>query len=61
MVALVHYEAQYKPTGKCFAADAAALWTLANGGAIRFQEFTDTEALVEAAKHPNHHSYGGPA
>jgi ketosteroid isomerase-like protein len=50
VVALIHYEGRYKSTGKPFAADAAAVWTLGNGRAIRFQEFTDTEALARAAK-----------
>jgi uncharacterized protein len=58
VVALIHYEGRYKPTGKNFAADAAALWTLGNGKAIRFQEFTDTEALAKAADQQSHHSLG---
>jgi len=57
VVALLHYEGRYKPTGRNFAADAAALWTLGNGKAIRLQEFTDTEALARAAR-DNHHRLG---
>ena len=56
VVALIHYEGRYRPTGKSFAADSAALWTLGNGRAIRYQEFTDTEALAKAAEFGNHHS-----
>ena len=58
VVALIHYEGRYRPTGKGFMADAAALWTLGNGKAIRFQEFTDTEALAKAAEQENHHKLG---
>jgi ketosteroid isomerase-like protein len=59
VVALLHYEGRFRSTGKCFASDASALWTIGNGRAIRFQEFTDTEALAQAAKQGNNqHSYG---
>ncbi len=50
VVALVHYEGRNKITGKGFIADAAVLWTFGDGKAIRFQEFTDTEALANAAR-----------
>jgi ketosteroid isomerase-like protein len=50
VVALVHYEGRDKATGRAFAADAAMLWTFGDGRAIRFQEFTDTEALANAAR-----------
>ena len=58
VVALTHYEGRYRPTGKIFTADAAELWTLGNGRAIRFQEFTDTEALAKAAMQGNQHIFG---
>jgi ketosteroid isomerase-like protein len=58
VVALLHYEGRYKPTGRSFATDAAALWTLGNGRAIRFQEFTDTEALARAARQENQRAFG---
>ncbi len=50
VVALIHYEGRYKPGGGSFAVDSAMLWTLGNGKALRFQEFTDTAALVRAAR-----------
>jgi ketosteroid isomerase-like protein len=58
VVALLHYEGRYKPTGRSFSADASALWTLGNGRAIRFQEFTDTEALVRAGRREDRHTFG---
>ena len=50
VVALVHYEARDKVTGRNFSADSAMLWTFGNGRAIRFQEYTDTEAIANAAR-----------
>jgi ketosteroid isomerase-like protein len=50
VVALVHYEGRDKVTGRSFIADAAMLWTFGDGKVIRFQEFTDTEALANAAR-----------
>ena len=52
VVAFVHYEGRDKVTGRSFSADSAMLWTIGNGKAIRFQEFTDTEAMANAAR-PN--------
>ena len=49
VVALVHYEGRDRKTGRGFIADSAMLWTIGNGKAIRFQEYTDTEALAAAA------------
>jgi ketosteroid isomerase-like protein len=50
VVALVHYEGRDKMTGRAFTADSAMLWTFGDGKAIRFQEFTDTEAIANAAR-----------
>jgi ketosteroid isomerase-like protein len=50
VVALVHYEGRDKVTGRTFIADSAMLWTFGDGKAIRFQEFTDTEAIANAAR-----------
>jgi ketosteroid isomerase-like protein len=37
-------------TGRTFNVDSAMLWTVGNGKAIRCQEYTDTEALANAAR-----------
>jgi len=58
VVALVHYEGRDKNTGRGFAADSAMLWTLGNGKALRFQEYTDTEALAAAARPSDTHALG---
>jgi ketosteroid isomerase-like protein len=50
VVALVHYEGHDKITGRFFKADSAMLWTFGDGKVIRFQEFTDTEAIANAAR-----------
>jgi ketosteroid isomerase-like protein len=50
VVALIHYEGQDNMTGQPFDAESAMLWTIANGKAIRFREYTDTEALAMAAR-----------
>jgi ketosteroid isomerase-like protein len=50
VIALVHYEGRNKATGREFTAESAMLWTLGNGRVLRFQEYTDTEALAEAAR-----------
>jgi ketosteroid isomerase-like protein len=52
VIALVHYEGRDNTTGRPFRAESAMLWTIGNGRAVRFQEYTDTEALAEAAR-PN--------
>jgi ketosteroid isomerase-like protein len=52
VVVLARYEGRNNETGRNFAAEAAMLWTIGNGKAIRFQEYTDTEALAAAAR-PN--------
>jgi ketosteroid isomerase-like protein len=50
VIALVHYEGRNNQTGRTFSAESAMLWTLGNGKAVRFQEYTDTEALAAAAR-----------
>jgi len=50
VMVLVHYEGRDNQTGKPFAAESAMLWTIGNGRAIRFREYTDTEALASAAR-----------
>jgi ketosteroid isomerase-like protein len=50
VVALVHYEGRNRETGRSFTADSAMLWTIGNGRAIRFLEYTDTLALANAAR-----------
>jgi len=50
VVAVVHSEGRDKVTGRSFTADSAMLWTFGDGKAIRFQEFTDTEAFANAAR-----------
>ena len=47
--ALVRYEGHHKATGKAFAAGSAMVWTLEQGKAVAFQEYTDTEALAKAS------------
>ena len=49
VVALVRYEGRVKATGKAFAADSAMVWTLEQGKAVTFQEYTDTEAFAQAS------------
>jgi len=58
VVALVHSEGRDRKTGRYFTADSATLWTIGNGKAIRFQEFTDTEALAMAAQPNETHAHG---
>jgi uncharacterized protein len=60
VVALVHYEGRDRKTGRSFAADSSMLWTIGNGKAIRFQEYTDTEAFAIAAQ-PNETQAHGAA
>lgn len=50
VVALVRYEGRDRTTGRAFSAASAMVWSFGNGKAIRFQEFTDTEALANAAR-----------
>lgn len=48
IVVLGQYSGSYKATGRSFKADFAHVWTLHNGKAIKFVQYTDT-ALVRRA------------
>ena len=50
VVALGFYEGVYKANGKRFQAQVAHIWTLANGKAIKFQQYVDTYQLSESFK-----------
>lgn len=54
VVALIHYEGRDRTTSRGFSAESAMLWTFGNGKAIRFLEYTDTEALAAAASPQAH-------
>ncbi|HEV2665762.1 MAG TPA: nuclear transport factor 2 family protein [Blastocatellia bacterium] len=50
VVALGFYDGVYKANGKRFQAQVAHIWTLANGKAIKFQQYVDTYQLAESFK-----------
>jgi ketosteroid isomerase-like protein len=50
IVVLGKYSGTYKETGKSFEADFAHVWTLRDGKAVKFVQYTDT-ALVQEALH----------
>lgn len=43
------YKGKYNKTGKTINAQAAHVWTLKNGKAIQFQQYTDTKQAYDAA------------
>ena len=49
VVTLVRYEGWNKSTDREFAADSAMVWTVENGKAVAFQEYTDTEAFANTS------------
>ena len=49
VVMLGHYHGVRKATGKRFRAQAAHIWTMAGGKAVKFQQYTDTYQLAETA------------
>ena len=49
VVALGRYDVRCRQTGRAAASHWAMVWTIQNGKAIRFQEYTDTSALEAAA------------
>lgn len=50
VVALGFYDGVRKANGKQFQAQVAHIWTLANGKAVKFQQYVDTYQLAESAK-----------
>ncbi len=50
VVVLVRYEGRNLATGRSFSTESAMVWTLQNGKAVRFVEYTDTEQLARAAQ-----------
>jgi uncharacterized protein len=50
VVALGFYDGVYTGNGKPFQAQVAHIWTLANGKAIKFQQYVDTYQLAESFK-----------
>jgi len=50
VVALGFYDGVYKANGKRFQAQVAHIWTLANGKAVKFQQYVDTHQLAESFK-----------
>jgi ketosteroid isomerase-like protein len=50
VVALGFYDGVYKANGKRFQAQVAHIWTLANGKAVKFQQYVDTYQLAESFK-----------
>jgi uncharacterized protein len=50
VVALGFYDGVYNANGKRFQAQVAHIWTLADGKAIKFQQYVDTYQLAESFK-----------
>lgn len=50
VIALGFYDGVYKPNGKQFQAQVAHIWTLANGKAVKFQQYVDTYQLAQSFK-----------
>jgi ketosteroid isomerase-like protein len=50
VVALVHYAGKNKNTGRPFDAESAMVWTIRNGKAVNFLEYTDTDQLARAGQ-----------
>jgi len=50
VIALGFYDGVYKANGKRFQAQVAHIWTLANGKAVKFQQYVDTYQLAESFK-----------
>jgi ketosteroid isomerase-like protein len=50
VIILGYYEGEYATGGKAPRAQLAHIWTLANGKAIKFQQYVDTYAIASGAK-----------
>jgi ketosteroid isomerase-like protein len=50
VVVLGFYDGVYKPNGRRFQAQVAHIWTLANGKAVKFQQYVDTYQLAQSFK-----------
>jgi len=50
VIMLGYYLGTKKATGKQFKAQVAHVWTIADAKAVKFQQYTDTYQLAEAAK-----------
>jgi ketosteroid isomerase-like protein len=50
VVALGFYDGVYNANGKRFQAQMAHIWTLADGKAVKFQQYVDTYQLAESFK-----------
>jgi ketosteroid isomerase-like protein len=48
VIALGHYSGKYKETGKSVRTHFAHAWTLRDGKAVMFQQYTDTAKVQEA-------------
>ena len=48
VIALGHYTGKYKKTGKSVKAQMVHAWTIADGKAIKFQQYTDTKQFADA-------------
>lgn len=50
IVVLGTYSGTYKATGKSFKADFAHVWTVRDGKAVKFVQYTDTALIQEALR-----------
>src|SRR6266498_2824152 len=50
VVALVHYAGKNKNTGRSFDAQSAMIWTIRDGKAVQFVEYTDTDQFARAGQ-----------
>ena len=50
VVMLGYYDGAFKATGRKIHAQVAHIWTLADGKALKFQQYVDTYQLAEAGK-----------